>query len=181
MSDTTTVDATACPAPAANPAIDLEHVAELADSVSDLVRAANRGRQWWLAAAAENVEWSTLAVLRCLRAEGPMRASASPSRSASTRPPSAGRSPRWCATACWNAARTPTTGGPACSCSLPGPTPSWPSTPGPASTRLAELVADWPATELEDFSTRLRRFVDAYDRMITERSDEQHARSRSNH
>ncbi len=181
MSDTTTVDATACPAPAANPAIDLEHVAELADSVSDLVRAANRGRQWWLAAAAENVEWSTLAVLRCLHAEGPMRSGAI-AESLGFDPSTVSRQVATLVRDGMLERRADPDDGRASLLVLTARADAVLAEQARARVnRLAELVADWPATELEDFSIRLRRFVDAYDRMITERSDEQHARSRSNH
>ncbi len=51
-------------------------VAEVADSVIDLMRSFSRTRARMLAAAAHDVEWSARILLRCVANDGPMRASA---------------------------------------------------------------------------------------------------------
>lgn len=51
-------------------------VAALADNFVDLVRTFNKARARMLTAAAHDVEWSAHVLLKCLHAEGPMRAGA---------------------------------------------------------------------------------------------------------
>lgn len=58
------------------PAVPRPDVAALADNFVDLVRTFNKARARMLAAAAHDVEWSAHVLLKCLHAEGPMRASA---------------------------------------------------------------------------------------------------------
>jgi DNA-binding MarR family transcriptional regulator len=50
-------------------------VSEVADNFISLMRTFNRTRARILAAAAHDVEWSTHVLLRCIRNDGPMRAS----------------------------------------------------------------------------------------------------------
>ncbi|SHG14773.1 DNA-binding transcriptional regulator, MarR family [Jatrophihabitans endophyticus] len=54
---------------------DVADVAELADTVFDLVQAVQRARARWLAAAEHSVERTGLVILRTVRSGGPMRAS----------------------------------------------------------------------------------------------------------
>jgi DNA-binding MarR family transcriptional regulator len=56
--------------------LDRPEVAAVADNFVELVRTFNRNRTRLLAAAAHDVEWSAHLLLKCLRADGPMRAGA---------------------------------------------------------------------------------------------------------